>query len=275
MKLAQPERSIKNIVTELRQKYPKLNYSYARRVWSEYTREKVTNKGVKGNTLRGSPSTSLSVGALPGLVPGGGLPFDVHGWSFGNHVTGRWYVACPGVMCDNRNEQKRFQGSWFSFVIHKQGKCAVYPLFNAPPDRWKGELEDWISSWMGVDAAKLFMMDLREDGRREYAFNTPGVPKNVKVRIRGLGTFSTDTTPFPNGTTEFTADPGFGKLIGEAREAANTAVQISRNALSVSAVTSEQLGKFAEQLELHYQVLMGIQKAIERLVEIESEKKEE
>jgi hypothetical protein len=102
------------------------------------------------------------------------------------------------------------------------------------------------------------MDSLQEIGKKEYAFDTPGVPKNYKITVKGVGTVHSDTTPYPDGTTEWSFDPGFERSIKEARE-------ISNLALSVASETSAGLKKFSEQLNLHYTVLESMRDTLKEM----------
>lgn len=240
MKHENPWMKLKDIAIQLR-----VDYGYARNVYSKYVRDQVT---AKGSAL--SPS-------------GPQLPFVIQGWHFWNAVPASWYEAAPVEPSNNRNMQKRFQGSSFSVIIHKTGSTFIHPLFGGRG--WKEDFERWLGTWRSPDEVRVFMDSLQEVGKKEYAFAAPGVPKNYKVTIRGVGSFHTDTTPYPDGTVEYSFDPGFQRTVTEAKEVANLALSVASEATKSLGSTNEALGKFARQLELHYQVLGSMRNTLKTM----------
>lgn len=227
MKRENPGMKLKDIATQLG-----VSYGHCRNVWSEFVRGEVTKKG----------------GASGPLVP-----FNVHGWLFGNAVPSSWYSDCPVLPSDNRNLQKRHQGPSFVFIIHKTGSVFVNPIYGG--SGWKEDLASWLGTWRHPDAVKLFMDSISETGRREYAMLTPGVPKNYKLHIKGVGTFSTDTTPFKEGSSEITFDPGFERSVKESKEIANLALSTSVAVSKSMDETKQVVADFSKQFALHYDVL--------------------
>ena len=237
MRRENPRMSLKDIAIQLG-----VDYGYVRNVHSRFVKAQVTAKGQASEPL---------------------LPFRVQGWYWWNAVPASWYGDCPVPVSDNRNGQRRFQGSSFSFIIHKNGDCFINPLFGGVG--WKEEFEAWLRTWRAPDVAKLFMESLQEVGRKEYAFFTPGVPKNYKVTVKGVGTFSTDTTPYPDGTTEWRFDAGFQRSIEEAREIANMALSVASESTKSLGETNKAIGKFSEQLNLHYDVLNSMRDTLGKI----------
>lgn len=155
-----------------------ISYGYTRKTWSQYARKQVTLKGMPR-----SPSFATS--------------FDVHGWFWWQQVPTEYYFSCPVEVSLNRNRQKVFRGSSrFSFVIFPSGHTYVYPFFFG----WREELERWLLTWRSGDDARLLLDNLVENGQKHFAVHTPDVPENIRVRIKGVGTFQTDKTPYPDGT---------------------------------------------------------------------------
>lgn len=155
------------------------SYSHTRCVWAKY------QKGIIQN--RRSPSS----------------PFSVHGsWREGVVPSG-WLKDCPLDLSKNRNGQKVWKGSKTTMVFHKNGKIMVYGYY----DGWQQEVREFLNSFWDSEQTELFIVNLQDKGIPSVALNTPKVPKNFKVRVRGIGTLHTDTTPYPDGTTEFEFDP--------------------------------------------------------------------
>jgi len=173
-KINNPHLSLKEIAKILH-----CSYAHARRVWSKY------QKGMLQN--RGEPSP----------------PYSVHGsWREGVVPSG-WLKDCPLDLSKNRNGQKVWKGSKTTMVFHKSGKVMVYAYY----DGWEQEAREFLNSFWDSDRTELFISYLEDRGVPSIALHTPKIPKNFKVRIRGIGTLQTDTTPYPDGTTEFEFDP--------------------------------------------------------------------
>jgi len=158
--------------------YAGTTHGYARKVWSQYCRKRVTKKGEP-------------------------FPFFVKTFAYWNQVQPKYYDKCPIVPSDNRNLQKVHSTAFYSFVIHKNGSVFVYPFTkNCMP-----LVEEWIASWAGSDFASLLMDTLVKEPKKHVSFYAPGVPTKYRVKIKGIGTFTTDRTPYPKGTMEYEMDP--------------------------------------------------------------------
>lgn len=155
------------------------SHSHARRVWAKHQRGMIQR--------RGSPS----------------LPYSVHGSWKENAVPVHWLNGCPLVLSRNRNGQRMFKGKRMTLLFHKNGKVMVY----AYCDGWEQEVREFLGSFWNEDQIEGFMASLEDRGTKAVAFDTPSVPRNFKVRVKGIGSFHTDTTPYPDGTTEFEYDP--------------------------------------------------------------------
>ena len=180
------EAKLNNPHLNLRQiaEYTKTTHGYARKVWSIYCRKKVTKKGEP-------------------------FPFFVKTFGFWNEIQPRFYYECPIGPSDNRNLQKVYSTPYFSFVIHKNGSVFVYPFTKD----WRPLLRDWLLTWMDFDMVELLLSNLVMEPRKHVSFYAPGVPTKYRIKIKGIGTFSTDRTPFPKGTMEYEMDPFFERRL--------------------------------------------------------------
>jgi len=175
-----PMLSLKEIATNTH-----CSHQYARRIWAKYQKKYATKWG--------GPLT----------------PFNVHGWFFWNAVPTSWILNLPIPISSNVNGQRVWKGEKCSIVFHKAGSIYVYPIFMG----WDQEARKILSTFWDQEKVTLFMDNLVEHGRKEIAFDTPGVGKKFKITVKGLGTFSTDSTPYPNGTTEYQADLGYERQL--------------------------------------------------------------
>jgi len=116
---------------------------------------------------------------------------------------------------------------------------------------WREELREWLLTWMDRDLVDLFMNSLVEHGKREVYWHTPGVPKKIRMRIKGIGSFVTDSTPYPDGTTEFEFDP---KLMSR--------IERIERLMERQARTMET---FAVAMEEHVKLVKALQEAAEAL----------
>ena len=163
------------------------SYGTVRNVISQYVRKEVTS--------RGGPKE---------------FPFSVHGW----YWSGLWrtglYSVCPGVVV-NKNGMKRFAGSSFSLLLYQNGRVSVFP-FGDDERVWRSELLAWLQGWIpevGLPEALLREANLQLVGAKSWAVHTPGVPKKICFRVKGVGSLKTDPTPYSDGTSEFELDPNF------------------------------------------------------------------
>lgn len=178
-KLDNPHLNLREIA-----EFAKTSHGYARNVWSDYCRRRVTKKGMP-------------------------FPFFVKSFAYWNELPSKYYERCPIGPSDNRNLQKVYSTPYFSFVIHKNGSVFVYP-FTAD---WKPRLRSWMITWTSENFTDLVLDNLVREPRKHVSFYTPGVPTKYSVRIKGIGRFVTDTTPYPKGTMEYEMDPFIEKRL--------------------------------------------------------------
>lgn len=229
LKLQNPSMSLKEVKDNAG-----CSYAYAREVWSSYMRRQLT--------IRGSPLSPLSV----------------HGWFFWNAVPPVWLLNCPLEVSVNRNGQRVFRGRCVSAVFHVSGQVFVYPYFMG----WDLELRDFLLSWWNGERVDLFMGSLVEQGKKEVAFHTPNVPANFKVRVKGLGTFKTDTTPYPDGTTEYEIDPDFLKRLARLEKS-------QKEVFDVLSVVSRNLGVFGEGMKDHMKLIGSLQEVVDGMKKVD------
>lgn len=144
------------------------------------------------------------------------LPFGFHGW----YCSGLWrrelYGSCAGsIVANNRNGMKRFVGGSFSFLMQKNGRVSAFPFVDDEAV-WRGELLGWLRTWVvgdGLAEALLKEANFAKVGAKSWAVHTPGVPKKICFRVKGVGSLKTDPTPFPDGTSEFELDPELDKRL--------------------------------------------------------------
>lgn len=100
----------------------------------------------------------------------------------------------------------------------------------------------------------MFLNSLLASPRRDVAFRTPGVGTGYSVRIRGVGTFKTDRTPWPEGTTEFEMDPRFNQ-------------RLDRMAVTLESITNS-LQTFARAMDEHVALIREIQGVVSALKQV-------
>lgn len=216
-KLQEPKTTLKEISQRV-----KANYDYTRRVWSRFQRQRVTEKG--------EPLSPISV-----------RPFFL--W---NQVPADWYLRCPVEASLNRNGQKVWRGGRVSFVVHRGGMVYVYPYFEG----WEGELGAWLSGWVGRDGAEVFLGSLQPYGRHIAAY-APGFPRGVVFRIRGVGTFKMDRSPYPDGTVEYEGDPGFERRL--------------RGVEKVLESVASSMARFGVAMEEHLKLIKSLQELVDEM----------
>jgi len=165
-------------------------YSYTRKVWAKYKRNIVQNKR----------------GALTSLMP---FPFQVQDQGFALDGPPYWYRDCPLEASSNRNGQKVRKTPYSTVVFNKRGSIQLY-VYHVD---WEKKLREWLSEWMVGEDVIVFFDYLSDRGGKHYAVEAPGVPKGYKFTVPGIGSFSTDGTPYRKGTMEFEVDPGFDKRL--------------------------------------------------------------
>jgi len=143
------------------------------------------------------------------------LPFGFHGW----YWSGLWrrdlYGLCVGSVVANRNEMKRFVGSTFSFLMQKNGRISCFEFVDDEA-QMRCELLGWLRTWVleeGLAEALLKEANFAKVGAKSWAVSTPGVPKKICFRVKGVGSLKTDLTPYPDGTSEFELDPELDKRL--------------------------------------------------------------
>lgn len=172
-KINNPDLNLREIA-----EYASTTHGYARKIWSQYNRKRVTTKAEA-------------------------FPFFVKTFAYWNQIQPRYYGLCPVAPSDNRNLQKVFSTLYFSFVIHRNGSVFVYPFSK----NWKPLVKEWLLSWMEADMVELLFSSLVEEPKKHVSFYAPGVPTKYRIRIKGIGTFCTDRTPYSKGTMEYEMDP--------------------------------------------------------------------
>lgn len=144
------------------------------------------------------------------------LPFGFHGFYWSGLWRRELYGSCVGlVVAGNRNGMKRFVGESFSFLMQKNGRVSVFPIVD-DEGVWRGELLGWLRSWVvgdGLAEALLREANFAQVGARSWAVHTPGVPKKICFRVKGVGSLKTDPTPYADGTSEFELDPELDKRL--------------------------------------------------------------
>jgi len=191
-KMYNPHLSMKEIARLMR-----CSYGYARKVWSKY-QQKILTK-------RGEPYS----------------PYEVHGEFLYGEVPVRWLDKCPLKASDNRNGQRLWRGRWVHVLFHKGGQVYVYPM-DFRFETWRDELQGFLNGFWESGQTDLFLKSLEKRRIRSLAFHTPGVPKNFRVRIKGVGSLLTDTTPYRDGTTEFEYDPQMVKDLDDIKKSLKT-----------------------------------------------------
>lgn len=110
---------------------------------------------------------------------------------------------------------KRFVGGSFSFLMQVNGRVSVFPFVD--DERvWRDELLGWLRTWVqeeGLAEALLRDANFARVGAKSYAVCTPGVPKRICFRVKGVGSLKTDPTPYSDGTSEFELDPELDKRL--------------------------------------------------------------
>ena len=250
--------NLKSFIIEIYKNHPDLSlkriaeisgasYNYVRKVISMWRRGEVT--------FRGGPSTPS-------------LPVHVHGFWFVARLPPDDYVRCPLPVSNNRNRQKVYRGRFVRVVLFPSGNMVVYPLYPGLPD-WRDELKRWLESWLPSGYVELVLKSLESRGEYQISAWIPPnyLPKTLKFRIKGLGKFHVDKTPFKD-TLEFTADPEFLKMGGMLRELKNTIAyqsQIIKHLCDTQMENSLAIREFAEQIRLHLDVMRGLRREVERL----------
>lgn len=209
------------------------SYGYARNVWSNYVRQQLT--------IRGSPLT----------------PMSVHGWFFWTQIRPDVYYGCPVEPSANRNLQKVWRGRKCSVVFHKSGSTFIYPYFMG----WDVELRDFLIGWVsdGKPQVDAIMSSLKEHGKKEIAFHTPGVPRKFKFRIKGLGTFKTDSTPYPDGTTEYEIDPGFERRLINIQKVQKNLLRVQLGQVEYTKISTDAIKDFAVAMKEHVKLIETVQ----------------
>ena len=197
-------------------------YSYARKVWAKYQRNRVTNK-------RG------------GLTPLAPFPFQVQDQGFALDGPPYWYLDCPLEASDNRNGLKVRKTPYYSIVFNKRGSVQLY-VYHVD---WEKKLREWLSDWMVDEDVGVFYDYLQDRGGKHYAADAPGIPTGYKFTVPGIGSFATDGTPYQKGTMEFEVDPGFDKRLEG----------IERNMLMIS----DNMVKFGVGMEQHMVLISALQ----------------
>lgn len=210
-KIKHPHLSLKEIARKTQ-----IKYSYVRQVWSQYLRKMIT--------LKGSPISPL--------------PLTIQNFGFSVDGSPRWYSDCPVVPSRNRNRQKVYRCAYYTMVIHSRGGALIHPYH----EDWVKELRNWLDTWMLSTEVDMFIEYLTPLDQKHVCIPAPGVPKGYRFTVPGVGTMTTDGTPYKKGTLEFEWDPGVDKKIDGVES------QLSR--------VGDSLEVFARGMEQHM-VLIG------------------
>jgi len=220
-KIKNPHLSLKEIARKTNTQYP-----YVRKVWSQYKK--------KTYTIKGSPISPL--------------PFTTQDFGFAVDGSKRWYLECPVVPSGNRNRQKVYRCAFFTAVFHVKGSVLIHPWH----EDWRGELRDWLDTWMLSTEADLFLEYINPLNQKHVCVPAPGVPVGYRFKVPGVGTLTTDRTPYPQGTLEYEFDPGFGpKLDGiiDAVEGNNRLIEKQIDSMEI----------FAEGMREHMKLIDALQ----------------
>jgi hypothetical protein len=171
--------------------------------------------GAKYGTVRNVVSHYVRMQVTGRQRPRPELPFSFHGFYWSGLWKSELYGVCPAGVVANRNGMKRFVGESFSFLLQKNGRVSVFP-FADDENVWRRELLGWLKSWIvenGLAEALLKEANFCQVGRKSYAVSTPGVPQKINIRVKGVASFKTDPTPYPEGTSEVEIEPDFIKRL--------------------------------------------------------------
>ena len=252
--------NLSSIIIELYKNHPELklktiaeitgaSYDYVRKVISRWRRKQVT--------ARGGPSSPC-------------LPVHVHGFWFVARLPGEDYERCPLPVSRNRNRQKVYRGRFVRAVLFPSGNMVVYPLYPGLPD-WRYELRRWLESWLPSGYVDLVLDSLESSGEYHVSAWIPPnyLPKQLKFRIKGLGKFQVDKTPFKD-TLEFQADPEFlslGKRFQDVENSLKYMAMILRNMIDRQDENTKTVREFAKQIETHLAVMRELKAAVTELRE--------
>ena len=222
-KIKHPSLTLKEIARRTNTKY-----TYVRQVWSQYKRKKYT--------IKGSP-----------IAP---LPFTTQDFGFLVDGLHRWYSDCPVEPSDNRNRQKVYRCAYFTAVFHIKGRILIHPWVQD----WAKELRVWLDTWMLATEIDLFFEYLKPLSQKHVCVPAPGVPTGYRFKVAGVGTLTTDRTPYPGGTLEYEFDAGFGNKLDKIE------VQLSR--------VGDSMETFAIGMEQHMKLIVSLQDVSEVMMEI-------
>ena len=161
-------------------------------------------------------------------------------------------------------------------MIFPGGRVVVYPLVRGS-DRWRGELVEWLSSWLpgGRETAELYVENLKAGGQVHAAFQVPPsvrLPRNLRIRWPELGLeVGVDDSPWGGAegqTLEIRSRAWLSQLPEElvnVKRAVNLLARVVEKQGEIVAQNSEALKDYAEQIRLHLGVMRRIERAVTEL----------
>ena len=209
VKLQNPDVSLKNI-----SRIEGISYIHTRREWSKYKKLVSMLKGE----------------AIPPLDSP--FPFNLHHVSFEGTGPTSWYEKCPVEPSTNRNSQKSYATSYYSFVIHKRGKHQIY--IHHP--EWRNKIREWLLEWLHEEETHLLLEYVTDRGGKHYAVDAPGIPKGFSLNVLGIGKWGVDKTPYPDGSMEYEVDPGFVPRLNRIERFIERQVQITGNMVNAQEI---------------------------------------
>ena len=250
--------NLSSIIIELYKNHPELklkeiaeitgaSYDYVRKVISRWRRREVT--------ARGGPSSPC-------------LPVHVHGFWYVARLPREDYERCPLGVSRNRNRQKVYRGRFVRVVLFPSGNMVVYPLFPGLPD-WRVELRRWLESWLPSGYVDLVLESLESRGEYHVSAWIPPnyLPRELKFRIKGIGRFQVDKTPFRD-TLEFQADPEFlslGRRLHDVENAVKYLAAMLQKLSDKQLENAAAVREFAKQIETHLTVMRELKTAVSEL----------
>lgn len=241
----------KQAIIEYKIKYPRRTHaeiarrletstSYVSNVLSKYWRKMVT--------LKGSP-----------LAP---LPFSIQGFGYcvdGLHI---WYLDCPIEPSNNRNRQKVYRCAFYTIVFHVKGSILIHPWH----EDWKKELRNWLGTWMLPTEIDLFFDYVTPLDQKHICVPAPGVPTGYRFKVPGVGTLTTDRTPYHSGTLEYEFDPGFNnKLDGIIKAIEGNSELIEKQ--------TQTMEIFAKGMTEHMKLIVSLQDVSKSMMDVLMEMK--
>lgn len=227
-KIKHPSLSLKEIALKTN-----IRYTYVRQVWSLYKRKQYT---IKGSAL--SP-----------------LPFTTQNFGFVVSGIHRWYSECPVEPSNNRNRQKVYRSAYYTIVFHVKGSVLIHPWV----EDWAKELRRWLDTWMLSSEIDLFFDYVIPLSQKHVCIPAPGVTTGYRFKVPGVGTLTSDKTPYPSGTLEYEFDPGVIKKLDRIEK------QLSR--------VGDSMETFAIGMEQHMKLITSLQDVSKSMMDVLMEMK--